>query len=177
MRLVDSRRTRTPSEDICPYPLQALAASRLTNVELSRLCILRDYRRGLLPGQAAPMLDHRHGDQVLARLLYASFGWSLDNGFSHCHGIVTAGLARILRQNGIPLERLGHEVSHRGTRIPYRYDVRRAMEGMAKRRPDFAAMIAAGPAYVAHSAFAGADKEPERTRPPLPVVGRLLASD
>jgi N-acyl amino acid synthase of PEP-CTERM/exosortase system len=165
MRLIEAGRARTPSEDICPFPLQGLDANRSSSVEFSRLCVRSDSRntppRTWLQVDALahasgpkPLVLRQRGNEVLLRLLYATLGWGWDTGFSYCYGIITPAMARCLTRLGIPLERIGTEVIHRGTRIPYRYHVREAMAGMTSKLPEFADMVAEGPAYISHSVFA-----------------------
>jgi N-acyl amino acid synthase of PEP-CTERM/exosortase system len=167
MRLIDAGRTRTPSEDICPLPLIGLDANRSRSAEFSRLCILSECRNtpaatifqsasaGIRGGDKQVHVFLRQcSNEIMLRLVYATLGWGRDTGFSYCYGIITPALARSLTRLGIPLERIGTAVIHRGTRIPYRYHVRKAMDGMIAKVPEFAEMVAASPAYIRHSACA-----------------------
>ncbi len=164
MRLIDASRTRLPLEAVCEFPLEGLDANRLSSVEFSRLCILNEYRHiptsiatHATPSASASAAGREQAslrqirNEVFLRLLYATLGRGINQGLSYCYGIITAPLARILGRMGIPLQRVGGEVLHRGTRIPHRYDIGEAMNGMISKLPEFAAMVANSPAYVPHS--------------------------
>lgn len=166
MRLVDAGRTRLPSEDICPFPLIDLERYRPRIVEFSRLCILRDCRHtpsavtfGLYRPEGSkskdliPVFYRQNDNEILLRLLYATFDWSQDNGFEFCYGIITPALSRILGRLGIPLTPVGDRIKHRGTRTPYRYKAREAKAGMANTLTSFARMTANSVGYVAYSDF------------------------
>ena len=168
MRLVDANSTRLPCEEIVDKSLQGLDTHRPWAVEFSRLCILNEYRRTIqstsygpyrLEGQTtAPeraVIFRQENNDVLLRLLRASFEWR--PAVKYCYFIVTAALARVLARLGIPLTRVGDQVEHRGVRIPFRYDVEEALEGMQQTLSGFAAMVNNSSAYIAYSQFINGD--------------------
>lgn len=164
MRLVDASSTRLPSEEIFGAPLDGLDERRSRSAEFSRLCILREYRRttqatffgvyrpeGGNPAESFPVLYKQADNEVLMRLLRASFAWR--PAIEHCYFIVTGALARILMRLGIPLTQVGQAVEHRGKRIPFRYEVKEALEGMQQATAEFASIVDTSPAFVAYSDF------------------------
>ncbi|WP_295438496.1 PEP-CTERM/exosortase system-associated acyltransferase [uncultured Thiodictyon sp.] len=170
MRLVDASRTRLPSEELVGTPLRGLAERRPHAVEFSRLCILKDYRQTVQAeqygwyqpaGQSASdgygALFRQFDNDVFLRLLRASLAWSPD--IRYCYFIVTAALSRVLTRFGIALTRVGREIEHRGTRIPFRYDVEQADLGMRETLASFAAIAATSPAYLSASEFFSGDSD------------------
>ena len=162
MRLVDAARTTLPCQDFAAAPLDHLAPERHRSVEFSRLCILSDYRRTTAAralddyqpqgADATAVVSFRQYDNdVLLRLLRASFVWA--PRVQYCYFIVTAALARVLSRFGIPLTQVGQPLEHRGTRIPYRYEVEAAEAGMQHTLSGFAALAASSDAYVTASDF------------------------
>lgn len=166
MRLVPGRHGRLPSESICAEPLAYLEESRHRSAEFSRLCILAKHRQspastffGLRPSgggpQSAPtpVFYRQEDNEIFLRLLRASFEWGEAQGIDFCYFIVNPALARVLRRFGIPLEVVGRKVEHRGTRIPHRYEIAHAREGMLASCSGFARLVRNGPAYVPFSGF------------------------
>jgi N-acyl amino acid synthase of PEP-CTERM/exosortase system len=164
MRLVDANRTRLPSEDICPAPLKELDQYRGRSVEFSRLCLLQDYRRtpeamtfGLYSPEGSrtedliPVYFRQHDNEIALRLLYASCEWARHNDIEYCYFIITPALSRILTRMGLPLIQVGDPVTHRGTRIPYRYHAQDAMKSLTDTLPSYSRMVASSPGYVTYS--------------------------
>jgi len=154
MRLVDAKRTPLPSERICQAELAGLHKARQRSVEFSRLAILKDSRRApeardfalqernaFSCRETLPIYFTQEKNEVLLRLLWATFEWGLANDIDFCYGIITAPLARLLKRFGVPLEVVGTEVRHRGVRRPHRYHVREAKAGMAATLPAFAHLV------------------------------------
>jgi len=170
MRLVDASRTGLPCEKFVGTQLHGLTERRTQVVEFSRLCILKEYRQTVRAesyawyqpvGQSATngygAFFRQYDNDVLLRLLRASFAPSLD--IRYCYFIVTAALARVLTRFGIALTRVGHEIEHRGVRIPFRYDVEQADQGMRETLTSFAAMAKTGPAFLRASEFFSDDSD------------------
>ncbi len=164
MRLVEASSTRLPSEEIVGAPLLGLDERRHRSVEFSRLCILSQYRRtnqstfyglyrteGQYPRTACSVLYRQEDNEVLLQLLGASFGWRPE--IEHCYFIVTPALARVLSRFGIPLRQVGGQVEHRGTRIPFQYDVREAEQGMRETLAGFASMTEGSRPFEKYSDF------------------------
>ena len=158
MRLVDAKLTPLPSERICQTELTGLENARQRSVEFSRLAILKDSRRapdasdftlpernGLACPETLPIYFSQEKNEVLLRLLWATFEWGLTNDIDYCYGIITAPLARLLKRFGVPLEVVGTEVRHRGVRRPHRYHVGEAKAGMGATLPEFAHLVEASP--------------------------------
>ncbi|HYN77767.1 MAG TPA: PEP-CTERM/exosortase system-associated acyltransferase [Lamprocystis sp. (in: g-proteobacteria)] len=168
MRLVDAGATKLPCEEIADKSLDGLDTHRLGAVEFSRLCILNEYRRtvhsttygpyrpeGQPHALERPVIFQQEDNDVFLRLLRASLEWR--PAVRYCYFIVTAALARVLARFGIPLTRVGEQVEHRGVRIPFRYDVIEALEGMQQTLSGFAAMVKNSAPYIAYSEFVDGD--------------------
>jgi N-acyl amino acid synthase of PEP-CTERM/exosortase system len=167
MRLVDATHTRLPCETICSSPLKGLRARRPRTVEFSRLCILRKYRStpsatqfGMhrlfaRPGAPpAPVVFRQTNNEILLRLIRATYGWAHFADKSYCYGIITPALARILTRFGIPLKAVGEKVQHRGIRVPYRYNTLVAERRMIEKTAEFAKIVRTSKAFIPYSQLA-----------------------
>lgn len=176
MRLVDASSTVLPSEELASAPLDGLEERRARAVEFSRLCILAEYRQtsrstfyglfhpeGRHQADPYPVLYRQEDNDVLLRLLGASFGWRPQ--IEYCYFIVTAALSRVLTRFGIPLTKVGSPLEHRGVRIPFRYDVREAEEGMLETLPGYASIAETSRHYVRYSDYVAGNLEDEIAMP------------
>jgi N-acyl amino acid synthase of PEP-CTERM/exosortase system len=184
MRLVDASRTPLPSERICASPLKGLEARRSRTVEFSRLCILPKYRstpsadrfgmyRPLAaPGAAQiPVVFRQTDNEILLRLIRATYGWGHRSNARYCYGIITPALARILSRFGIPLKVVGERVKHRGIRVPHRYNMLVAERRMIERSAQFARIVRTSKSFIPYSELASEQKASERrANRPSPVT-------
>jgi N-acyl amino acid synthase of PEP-CTERM/exosortase system len=176
MRLVAASSTHLPCEKICSSPLKGLEPRRPRTVEFSRLCILRKYRRTLSATQfgthrpyghpeatPVPVVFRQTDNEVLLRLLRASYGWGHRTSVRYCYFIITPALARILTRLGIPLKAVGKQIEHRGIRIPYRYNMLVAERGMIEANPQFAKIIRTSRSFIPYSELASEYRAYERS--------------
>jgi N-acyl amino acid synthase of PEP-CTERM/exosortase system len=160
-----------PCENICGVALIEKSDERKRSVEFSRLCIPGAYRRtesgfrfghwtsyGAEHEQGNPAFFRQEDNEILLRLLRASFDWGLSHGIDFCYFIINRALARLLKRLGIPLQVMGDPVEHRGSRTPHCYDVRAAHAGMLAELPSYARMVSHSRGYVAFSDFMKEDQ-------------------
>jgi len=172
MRLARADHQPMPCEVICDANLKGLDRRRPRSVEFSRLCVLGQHRRaesafrfglkapdGYPHGPEIPVFFRQEEYEVFLRLLRASFAWGKSNAVDYCYFIVTRALTRVLQRFGIPLERVGSPVEHRGVRTPHSYNVHDAEAGMLAKSPSFARLTRNSPAYVTYSNFVGRPTE------------------
>jgi N-acyl amino acid synthase of PEP-CTERM/exosortase system len=178
MRLVPASEKTMPSEAIAGRLFAGSDEERTRSTEFSRLCVRAQYARtdsGFRIGHWAPPGSERSEGrivffrqwehEIIQRLIYASLGWQMANGFDYTYFIINRALARVLKRFGVPLEVVGEPLEHRGTRIPHRGIVRATYAGMRAKSADFAEMADSAPAYIPYS-----DLELQ-ARPPVNIVG------
>ena len=166
MRLARADGHQMPCETICDADLKGLSARRSRTVEFSRLCVLGKNRHtesafrfgmkapdGNPQGKEIPVFFRQEENEVFLRLLRASFAWGKANDVDYCYFIVTPALTRVLQRFGIPLEKVGSPLEHRGVRIPHSYNVHDAEAGMTEKLPSFASLTRNSHAYVTYSSF------------------------
>jgi|GEM_PF-575365 len=166
MRLVSAAHQPLPCETICGSELVGVDIGRRSAVEFSRLCILAKYRKteagfkfgqvaqdGEAEGVESAVFFRQVENEVLQRLLRASFAWGKDNAIGYCYFIINRALTRMLSRFGIPLVVVGEPVEHRGLRIPQRYQVDEAQAGMQQNLPGFARMLDYAKAFIPYTEF------------------------
>jgi N-acyl amino acid synthase of PEP-CTERM/exosortase system len=176
MRLVPAAQQQMPCEAICGTNLIGEPGDRERSVEFSRLCIPGGYRRtesgfrfghwkpyGSADDQGIPVFFRQEDNEILQRLLRASFAWGMSQGIDYCYFIINRALARLLKRLGIPLHVRGEAVEHRGARTPHCYDVRAAHAGMLAELSSYAHMVEHSPGYIAFSDFVAEDEMALRT--------------
>ena len=184
MRLVSATSTTLPSEDIVGAPLSGLDERRPRSVEFSRLCILNEYRRTpqsifydrYRPKSSTyqdefPVLYRQEDNEVLLRLIRASLAWLPE--IEHCYCIATLALSRVLKRFGIPNTQVGEPIEHRGTRIPFRYDVRKAEEGLLATLPGFANIVESSSPYIRYSELTSVNRWDNMD---MPILDRYPAT-
>lgn len=148
------------------HQLPASARDRI--IELSRLCVVKKYRRppkrrisGEMPAwQVAANADdsflasgYRASESwIFLGLIRAGWQWSLENGVDYWIFFIADSLARIIQRSGFTIEPVGDEVEHRGLRRPYLFEVTPFPPNETK-APDVAAMFRRTPAYRLFSAL------------------------
>lgn len=178
MRLVPAIHRQIPSEAIAGTPFIETLEERGRSVEFSRLCVPARYRRtesGLRVGSRTLLGTDNHEDEIVffrqrdneivQRLLRASFAWGIAQGIDYCYFIITRALARMLKYFGIPLELVGESLEHRGLRVPQRYHVEAAHAGMLETSASYAEMVESSPAYVAFSQLESLSSKASRIDP------------
>lgn len=77
---------------------------------------------------------HRGTSRVLYYLCHAAQAYAVDHGYAALTFLVRPALARLLGRQGLPLERYGDPLQHRGLRVPYRIDAEAARSGLEQWR-------------------------------------------
>jgi N-acyl amino acid synthase of PEP-CTERM/exosortase system len=145
MRLVMPGAQPLPIESRCDLDRSVCGeVPRDRIAEVSRLCIVEQYRRRLrereLPyevvgndagrrWQELPVSDdkrvaqRRHGPEIMLGLLLAAAEYSREVGLAHWFFLTTPALCRMIEQYGVPLQLAGAPCQHRGERHPYFVDL------------------------------------------------------
>jgi N-acyl amino acid synthase of PEP-CTERM/exosortase system len=111
---------------------------RRTIAEVSRLAVISTYRaRSGESGMQAPLTDESFGSSARPRFPYIPVGLYLGTmELAALHGIKTLfvltepRLAKQFARLGVPFQRIGGEVEHRGIRVPSVMHVSRIVEGL-----------------------------------------------
>jgi len=164
MRLVSAATREMPCEAIAGRRMIDDRAARARAVEFSRLCIPARCRHtdsgsqigrwvpyGGSSDQGRTVFFRQRDNEILQRLLRASFAWGMSQGVEHCYFIINRALTRLLKRFGIPLQVMGDAVEHRGARTPHRYHVEAAHAGMMAESADYADMADTSPGYMMFS--------------------------
>jgi len=113
------------------------------SVELSRLCVLKEMRKGRrvtypmdgIPAQHAEikesdtlkvsMLHNQHliSRQIIWGLLHAASAYCYDQNITNWYFLTTNAIAKLLRKGGLNLLNIGDACYHRGKRYPFKMNV------------------------------------------------------
>jgi len=113
------------------------------SVELSRLCVLKEMRRGrrvTYPMDGIPaehpeikesntmkisMLHNQHliSRQIIWGLLHAASAYCYDQNITNWYFLTTNAIAKLLRKGGLNLLNIGDACYHRGKRYPFKMSV------------------------------------------------------
>ena len=142
MRMVVRGPEGLPVEQMCN--IDPLAAPTDESVaEISRLCIVDEYRRGkqtdstsqkeitphLYDVKKAPLpatKERHHKSEIILGLLRAAVDYSYEHGISNWYFLTTPALARLINRMCIQLVKVGSPCDHRGVRYPFFANLREA---------------------------------------------------
>lgn len=113
------------------------------SVELSRLCVVKEMRRGCRATYAVDgsqtegpganeagtmkidMLRNQHfiSRQIIWGLLHAASVYCYNHNITYWYFLTTNGIAKLLRKGGLSLINIGGACYHRGIRYPFKMDV------------------------------------------------------
>jgi len=140
MRLIFKQDTLLPIEKNCKLDEKINIANSYGVVELSRLCLLKDIRRGFKdidpPNGIAEDKHHaeatnkillmpsrqKFNRMVLWGLLHAAVDYGYSNNILNSYFMTTKALAKVLRRNGLNLINIGNSCQYKGERLPFRMD-------------------------------------------------------
>ena len=141
MRLIFKQDSLLPIEENCKINEKIITNDLYGAVELSRLCLVKDVRRGFVD------IDPPHGilsdenkvkesnkiklmptNQKINRmiiwgLIYAAAKYCVNNNISNWYFMTTSALARLLCRGGLNLISIGKPCQHKGERFPFRMNV------------------------------------------------------
>ena len=143
MRMVVRGSEGLPIEQMCNIDPLAAPTGKST-AEISRLCIVGDYRRGkqthpssqkdITPhlydakkarGPAAANERH-HKSEIILGLLRAAVDYSYEHDITNWYFLTTPALARLINRMCIQLVKVGSPCNHRGVRYPFFANLREA---------------------------------------------------
>jgi N-acyl amino acid synthase of PEP-CTERM/exosortase system len=145
MRMVLRGPDGLPIEQLCDIdPVVAPSNNTDTIAEISRLCIIDQYRRARQESPVAkpetstiyphivrnddhaPVKQRHHKSEIILGLLRAAVDYSYAHGIQNWYFLTTKALARIINRMCIQLVTVGSPCHHRGERFPYIANLRDA---------------------------------------------------
>jgi len=134
MRLIYKRDGKLPIEKSCQLDEDFKNNDLFESVEISRLCLLKEARKGNPPQgevESISEISASDGDiptqQNLNRLIiwglfYAASEYGYKNNINFYYFITTTILAKLMRRGGLCLTSFGEPCEHRGKRFPFKID-------------------------------------------------------
>jgi len=134
MRLIYKRDGELPIEKSCQLDEDLKKNDLFESVEISRLCLLKEARKGNPPqGEVDSINKIREADgemptqQNLNRLIiwglfYAASEYGYKNKINFYYFMTTTVLAKLMRRGGLCLTSFGEPCEHRGKRFPFKID-------------------------------------------------------
>ena len=138
MRLIFKNEGLLPIEKSCKINEKINTNDLFGAVELSRLCLIKDVRRGFID------IDPPHGIEddsnqvtetnkikliasgakinrmIIWGLIHAAADYCYRSNIQHWYFMTTAALARVLRRGGLNLMGIGESCQHNGERFPFK---------------------------------------------------------
>lgn len=143
LRLAHHRHYQFPFETKTPPYEQLQSTEYASNVEISRLCIIKDVRRqGLSRKKSAYLTDHqptttqnisyesdyfRLNRNLMWGLIRTAAVYSSENNIKDWFVLISPSLAHILTKGGLELTQIGLPCEHKGQRIPYMLNVEKVL--------------------------------------------------
>ena len=146
MRLIFKKDALLPIEKNCKINEKIVTNHFLEAVELSRLCLIKDVRRGFVD------IDPPHGilgdenkvkesdkiklmptnkkinRMIIWGLIYAAAKYCVNNNISNWYFMTTSALARLLCRGGLNLMSIGEPCQHKGERFPFKMNALQAYQ-------------------------------------------------
>ena len=142
MRMVVRGPEGLPVEQMCKIDPLAVPTGEST-AEISRLCIVDEYRRGkqihtssqkdntphlydVKEARLPAANERHHKSEIILGLLRAAVDYSYEHDISNWYFLTTPALARLINRMCIQLIRVGSHCNHRGVRYPFFANLREA---------------------------------------------------
>jgi len=138
MRLIYKQDSLLPIEQSCKLKAKIGYSEFSGAVELSRLCLIKEARKGIkdidpphgidansnltLDSDKIKSLPQRNklNRMIIWGLFYAAAEYCSVNNMPHVYFMTTAALARIMRRGGLNLMDIGDSCMHKGERFPFK---------------------------------------------------------
>ncbi len=138
MRLIYKHDSLLPIEQSCKLKEQIGFSKFSGAVELSRLCLIKEARRGIkdidpplgidansnlkTDSDKIKSLPHRNklNRMIIWGLIHAASEYCNINNIPHWYFMTSAALARVLRRGGLNLIAIGDSCMHKGERFPFK---------------------------------------------------------
>jgi len=138
-RLIYKRNGQLPIEHSCTLDGKINYNDLFETVEISRLCIVKDVRRGKdmdpphgivdTTNQMAEKNDitelpsqNKLNRLIIWGMIHAIFEHCYNNKIQFCYFMVTSILAKVMMRGGLDFLSIGEACEHKGTRFPFRID-------------------------------------------------------
>lgn len=135
MRLIDKGDGLLPIEESCSIN-EKVDSGSFETVEMSRLCVIKDVRRGKPPHGVIDNSNLQSDDgkvraissqnkinrMIFWGLIYAASEYCYRNNIKFCYFLTTTILAKLMSRGGMDLVGVGDPIEHKGERYPYKLD-------------------------------------------------------
>lgn len=138
MRLINKGNELLPIEQSCNIN-EKINTNFFETVEMSRLCLIKDVRRGKDLDPPHGVMDDSNSIQDTAKvksisnqnklnrlifwgMIYAASEFCYKNNIQFCYFLTTLILAKLMSRGGINLVGVGDPIEHKGQRYPYKLD-------------------------------------------------------
>ena len=161
MRMVLGDKAELPIAEHCELDRFALRSVRGSVAEVSRLCVVNEFRRRRqerhtpyeipwrprerpFPSPAVDINERRREPEIMLGLARAARAYSLAHGIDNLWFLAAGSLVRVVRGLGLPLVPVGPECHFRGKRRPYTFETAKLMPTAGTRAYD---MFMRAPAF------------------------------
>ncbi len=145
-RLVIGKPEDLPISKLTEYSLDGRSKEGMVFAELSRLSILKSFRRGT--SQAQEKISE---PEVLLGLIRAVKEYSEQNGIDYWLFLCRRSIMRVVGNMGMHMDIIGNPCEHRGIRYPYLATLATAFKGIAQRSPKVHQMFSRKNTLVTYS--------------------------
>lgn len=139
MRLIDRGNGVLPIEQSCQVDGE-INKNPFETVEMSRLCLIKDVRRGKDLDPPHGVMDDSSNNLketdklkvmpsqnkinrlIFWGLVYAASEYCYNNNVQFCYFLTTSILAKVMIRGGMDLISVGEAIQHKGERYPYKID-------------------------------------------------------
>lgn len=152
MRLIYKRDVLLPIEQSCKISEKIACSELYSTVEMSRLCLSKDIRRGIIDIDPPCGLvedsnysietdkvklfnnQHKVTRSIIWKLFQAASEYGQKNNISDCYFFTTLALAKLLRRGGLNLVSVGESCQHEVERFPFRINAVEAYRNIVLQR-------------------------------------------
>ncbi len=128
MRLINKKGGLLPIEQSCEIDEGISTNDIFKSVEISRLCLVKEVRKGNPPIGEMENIKRQQGDTpqvelnrlIIWGLFYAAVNYGRKNRISNSYFMTTKVLARVLTRAGLNLIKVGGSCQHKGERFPFK---------------------------------------------------------
>ncbi len=123
MRLIKKQDELLPMERFCRLNEKISNNDLFKMVEISRLCLIKEVRRGNPPigeEEMSQLSELKLNRLIIWGLFYAAVKYGYKNRINSSYFMTTKALARVLKRSGLNLINIGSSCQHNGERFPFK---------------------------------------------------------
>jgi len=169
MRLIINENCQLPASEKCEFNPDFDAVGQRV-IEISRLCVLKQYRGAIRLSNDKKRSDDAHtvkdnvykihkvdtaknkGQEIFMGLIRVAYQYGQHNQVYFGVALMTRPLARMLRFIGLNVNPVGSRCEFNGTRYPFRFDLVNVVSDMIRMPKKLQDFFVGGPVYKSYSA-------------------------